>query len=29
MNDKFSIIATVMTAIIVILFELIKNGVLK
>jgi hypothetical protein len=29
MNDKFSIIATVVTAIIVILFELIKNGVLK
>lgn len=29
MNDKFSIIATLVTAIIVILFELIKNGVLK
>lgn len=29
MNDKFSIIATVVTAIIVILFELIKNGVSK
>lgn len=29
MNDKFSIIATIVTAIIVILFELIKNGVLK
>lgn len=26
MNDKFSIIATVVTAIIVIIFELIKNG---
>lgn len=29
MNDKFSILATVATAIIVIIFELIKNGVLK
>ena len=29
MSDKFSIVATVVTAIIVILFELIKNGVLK
>lgn len=29
MNDKFSIIATVVTAIIVIIFELIKNRVLK
>jgi hypothetical protein len=29
MNDKFSIIATVVTAIIVIIYELIKNGVLK
>jgi len=29
MNDKFSIVATVVTAIIVIIFELIKNGVLK
>lgn len=29
MNDKFSIIATVVTTIIVIIFELIKNEVLK
>ena len=29
MSDKFSIVATVTTAIIVIIFELIKNGVLK
>ena len=29
MNDKFSIVATIATAIIVIIFELIKNGVLK
>lgn len=29
MSDKFSIVATIATAIIVIIFELIKNGVLK
>lgn len=29
MNDKFSIIATVVTAIIVIIYELIINEVLK
>lgn len=29
MSDKFSIVATITTAIIVIIFELIKNGVLK
>lgn len=29
MSNKFSIVATVTTDIIVIIFELIKNGVLK
>lgn len=29
MSNKFSIVATIATAIIVIIFELIKNGVLK
>ena len=29
MSDKFSIVATVVTAIIVIIYELIKNGILK
>ena len=29
MSDKFSIVATIATAIIVIIYELIKNGVLK
>ena len=29
MDNKFSIIATIVTTIIVIIFELIKNGVLK
>lgn len=29
MSDKFSIVATVVTAIIVIIYELIKNGVFK
>lgn len=29
MSDKFSIVATVVTATIVIIYELIKNGVLK
>lgn len=29
MNDKFSIVATVVTAIIVIIYELIINEVLK
>lgn len=29
MNDKFSIVATVVTAIIVIIYELITNEVLK
>lgn len=29
MNDKFSILATIVTTIIVIIYELIKNGVLK
>lgn len=29
MSDKFSIVATITTTIIVIIFELIKNGVLK
>lgn len=29
MDNKFSIIATIVTTIIVIIYELIKNGVLK